>query len=115
MAGQLVGQRLDVIDAPRSQYHACALREKKPGVASPSPLLAPVMTTTFLSTLSLTILLLHAMAAAQRPVICSRCSGYRAPCTVTCERARSMSRRSSGGQFDASRSDGKKGYLVCKV
>jgi hypothetical protein len=56
MAGQLVGQRLDVIDAPRTQYHARALREKKPGVASPSPLLAPVMTTTFLSTLSLTIL-----------------------------------------------------------
>ena len=33
--------------------------------------------------------------AAQRPVICSRLSGYRAPCTVSCEAARSISRRSS--------------------
>jgi hypothetical protein len=32
---------------------------------------------------------------AQRPVICSRCSGYRAPCTVIFEAALSISRRSS--------------------
>src|SRR6267142_607612 len=32
----------------------------------------------------------------QRPVSCSSCSGYRAPCTVICEAARPISRRSSG-------------------
>src|SRR4029453_2154815 len=31
----------------------------------------------------------------QRPVICSSCSGYRAPCTEICDAAWSMSRRSS--------------------
>src|SRR2546422_9924131 len=30
------------------------------------------------------------------PVICSSCSGYRSPCTVICDAARSISRRSSG-------------------
>ncbi len=34
--------------------------------------------------------------AAHRPVVCSRCSGYRAPCTVIFEAALSISRRSSG-------------------
>ena len=33
---------------------------------------------------------------AQRPVICSSFSGYRAPCTVILEAASSMARRSSG-------------------
>jgi hypothetical protein len=36
------------------------------------------------------------LTAAQRPVGCSRCSGYRAPCTVIFEAASSISRRSSG-------------------
>ena len=36
------------------------------------------------------------MTAAQRPTLRSRCSGYRAPCTVICEAALSISRRSSG-------------------
>ena len=37
-----------------------------------------------------------AVTAAQRPVICSSSSGYRAPCTVIFETALSISRRSSG-------------------
>src|SRR5215831_5549432 len=41
------------------------------------------------------------MMAAQRPVIRSRCSGYRAPCTVIFEAALSISRRSSGGSSTA--------------
>src|SRR5262249_1159276 len=35
------------------------------------------------------------ITAAQRPVICSMFSGYRAPCTVIFEAALSISRRSS--------------------
>src|SRR6266516_3568960 len=38
---------------------------------------------------------------AQRPVIRSRCSGYRAPCTVICEAALSISRRSSDERLTA--------------
>src|SRR5437588_536488 len=39
---------------------------------------------------------------AQRPVIRSRCSGYRSPCTVICEMALLISRRSSGFSSTAS-------------
>src|SRR5712664_2517580 len=38
---------------------------------------------------------LHQGKTAQRPTSRCRCSGYRAPCTVILETARSMSRRSS--------------------
>src|SRR5207244_10991748 len=38
---------------------------------------------------------LRHLLAAQRPVIFSSCSGYRAPCTVIFEAALSISRRSS--------------------
>jgi hypothetical protein len=35
------------------------------------------------------------LTGVQRPVVCSRCSGYRAPCTVMLDAAPSISRRSS--------------------
>ena len=38
----------------------------------------------------------YARRTDQRPTVGSSCSEYRAPCTVTLERLRSMSRRSSG-------------------
>ena len=45
---------------------------------------------------SITLTSPGAPASAQRPVSRSRCSGYRAPCTVIFAAARSMSRRSAG-------------------
>ena len=52
-AGQLGCQQLEAIDAPRTQHELAPCAERSRAVASPSPLLAPVMTTTFPSILLL--------------------------------------------------------------